>query len=96
MQIMMFCVYGKEEGAVLLYVPATAVEERRCFSVLAECQSLHLELPKGGNGRSRREWMDAIAGLGIYDSAERHNDVTWRSELVDSRGALNRLAHALP
>lgn len=38
-------------------------EDSRCFSVLAESQSLHLELPKGGNGRSRREWMDAIAGL---------------------------------
>ena len=43
-----------------------AAEDSRCFSILAESQSLHLELPRGGNGRSRREWMDAIAGLDAF------------------------------
>lgn len=44
-------------------------EDSRCFSILAESHSLHLELPKGGNGRSRREWMDAIAGLAVFNTA---------------------------
>ena len=38
-------------------------DDSRCFSILTESQSLHVEMPKGGNGRSRREWMDAIASL---------------------------------
>ena len=64
-------VWCEREGGCVLQVRVAAVEERRCFSVLAEAQYLHLELPKGGNGRSRREWMDAIAGLDISDVPER-------------------------
>ena len=56
---------GAASKKALLHV----AEDSRCFSVLAESQSLHLELPKGGNGRSRREWMDAIAGLDTCGAA---------------------------
>ena len=53
-----------------------AAEDSRCFSVLAASQSLHLELPREGNGRSRREWMDAIAGLDGCCAAGGANAVT--------------------
>ena len=91
----MMCGVGAN-GAVLLQVPVATMEERRCFSVLAEAQSLHLELPKGGNGRSRREWMDAIAGLDMSDIAERPDDANRWSDLVDSGSTLDRLADVAP
>ena len=56
---------SSSSGKLSLYT----AEDSRCFSILAESQSLHLKLPKGGNGRSRREWMDAIAGLAVSDTA---------------------------
>lgn len=56
-------------GNVALCMQAPASEDNRCFSILTETQALHLSLPKGGNGRSRREWMDAIAGLDVSSDA---------------------------
>ena len=44
---------------------ALAAIERRCFSVFAVGGRavLHLQLPPGGNGRSRQEWVDALSGV---------------------------------
>ncbi len=58
-------------------------EDSRCFSILAESQSLHLELPKGGNGRSRREWMDAIAGLDACGYVSGAPSMTGRADQLD-------------
>jgi hypothetical protein len=43
----------------------SAADGRRCFSIISADgrRALHLELPGRGNGRSRREWMDAISGI---------------------------------
>ena len=42
----------------------SAHDDARSFSVITSDNSrLHLELPKRGNGRSRREWMDAISDV---------------------------------
>ena len=91
----MMCGVGAK-GAVLLQVPVAAMEERRCFSVLAEAQSLHLELPKGGNGRSRREWMDGIAGLDMSDvpGGPRPDYAQAQPDLVGTRAALEGLINA--
>jgi len=40
--------------------PATISAERL---ILANMQSMHIELPQGGNGHPRREWMETISGL---------------------------------
>jgi len=40
------------------------VEDKHCFSLVFSGNSaIHLELPEGGNGRSRDEWVAAFADL---------------------------------
>ena len=43
---------------------------------MAQTKAMHFELPKGDNGRSRREWMDAFPGLVIsQDTAKVPQDL---------------------
>ena len=54
----------KSRSATSTDMAKPAPDDARTFSVISSNdRHLHLELPKHGNGRSRREWMDAISDI---------------------------------
>lgn len=54
----------KNGSASTANMAKAAPDDARTFSVISSNdRHLHLELPKHGNGRSRREWMDAISDI---------------------------------
>lgn len=54
----------KSGSASTAIMAKPAPDDARMFSVISsDDRHLHLELPKHGNGRSRREWMDAISDI---------------------------------